>query len=392
MPNNNNSTFQNSRWLTIAMFVIAIHLGLLTIGTMWNPASSAPKLRSKVMVQTIQLKPFQTTTIQNSNPTPILTSATTKPPVSENNPLPDTIPLIAELIKEETPLKTEKALQLKSDTHEENQVVDSKSASHPTPPPSMPPHPIKKEISPQPASPPKKEVKEPQKTPSIKKTAPVKKPIKPVKKSTKSETTKVKSSAELEKKKRQQEKADAEKRQQEAEKKRQQERAETEKKRQQELAAAQEAARQRETTLLNKAKENLAKIGETRDKISSSSTSLSLETTTLPKEIGSLQVDALPVGEVGTIGEWGSKEMNYSDEVASRLKMALRLPDYGAVKIKLTLDRTGKVLKVETVQSESNKNRSYVESKIPSLLFPSFGQRFPGVSQNTFVITLQNDS
>ena len=120
---------------------------------------------------------------------------------------------------------------------------------------------------------------------------------------------------------------------------------------------------------------------------------LSLETTALPKALGTLQVDALPL-EVpgGASGDWGAKETSYSGEVASRLKKALKLPDYGAVKIKLTLDRSGKVVKLEIVQSESRKNKAYVESKIPTLLFPPFGQRFKDVSQNTFVITLQNDS
>ena len=88
---------------------------------------------------------------------------------------------------------------------------------------------------------------------------------------------------------------------------------------------------------------------------------------------------------------WGTKESRYSDEIAYRLKSSLRFPDYGAVKIKLTLDRTGKVLKCETVHSESAKNKSYVESKVPGIVFSSFGQQFQGATQTTFVITLQND-
>jgi colicin import membrane protein len=389
------SSPQHSLIFLIALCVIASHLGLLALGTLWNPASPASKPRTKVVVQTISLKPMQATTrevpsLTNELPTPLIDSPQEEIALES--------PLIADLLKEEIPIKTEDSLK---------EEPPLKTEESPLPE-------AKQEAEPQVSSPPAK-VENPPKTTSLKPTAQeTKKPVPakqapPTKKTVetkkaKNETAKPKTSeAEKKKqqerteveKKRQQERAEAEKKRQqeraEAEKKRQQEQAEAEKKRQRELAAAQEAARQREQALLNKAKENLAKMSETRDKISTSS-SPSLAATTLPKALGDLQVDALPLGEMGSTGEWGAKEISYSDEVASRLKMALRLPDYGAVKIRLTLDRTGKVVKVETVQSESNKNKAYVESKIPTLLFPSFGQRFQGVSQNTFVITLQNDS
>ena len=158
----------------------------------------------------------------------------------------------------------------------------------------------------------------------------------------------------------------------ETEKKRQAEIAEQEMRRQKEIAAAQEAAKQKVQAHLSKAKENLAKIGETRDKITSNS-SINLEAAPIPKELGLLQVDALPSERDAKDCAWGLQETSYSDEVAYRLKMSLRLPDYGSVKIKLTLDRSGKVVKIETVQTQSAKNKAYVESKIPAIVFPLLG-------------------
>lgn len=388
------SSQQHSLGFIIALCVIAIHLGLLAFGTLWNPTSPAPKPRTKVIVQTIKLNPMQST-IKEALPPSVDELPVVNSPQEEIALEP---PLIADLLKEEIPIKKEEVPIKTEDSLKQEPMQKIEETPLPEPkqeseaPVSSPP--AKAETptpTPTPKPPPPKPAVQETKKPAPAKAVPTKKPVET--KKTKNETVKPKTS-EAEKKK-QQERAEAEKKRQqeraEAEKKKQQERAEAEKKRQQELAAAQEAARQREQALLNKAKENLAKMSETRDKISTSSSS-SLAATTLPKALGDLQVDALPLGEMGSTGEWGAKEISYSDEVASRLKMALRLPDYGAVKIRLTLDRTGKVVKVETVQSESNKNKAYVESKIPALLFPSFGQRFQGVSQNTFVITLQNDS
>lgn len=420
MPDHSNSfpSFSSSKrdfslLFVIVWVVIAMHLLLLAIGTYWNPSPPSPKVRSKVVVQTIQLKPFQSATIQNpppipaplpiSAPVPAVQSLPLEQP--KNDPQPVTSPLKEEnpppanitVQKEETPPIPENPIK-KAEAAASTSTKDT--ALIPTPIVSVPPTPAppptpKTEAKPQQKDPsPKPSLQETPKT-NAKKSAPIKKTIEPAKKSTKSEPVKPKETDEAEKK-RQKEKAEAEKKRKqertEAEKKQQQAIAEAERKRQQEIAAAQQAARQKEQALLAKAKETLAKMGETRDKISSSSSLVSLEATALPKELGSLQVDALPVGEVENGGDWGSKETSYRDEVAYRLKSALKLPDYGAVKIELTLDRTGKFVKVKIVNSESSKNKAYVESNIPKMIFPSFGLRFQGKSQSTFEITLQNDS
>jgi outer membrane biosynthesis protein TonB len=177
---------------------------------------------------------------------------------------------------------------------------------------------------------------------------------------------------------------------------------EAEKKSQQEAAAAQEVVRQKQQAQLAKTKENLSKLSESRGKVNSSasaSPSLNLATTNLPQEVKSLQIDALPNG--GVIGsltgerggkEGGVREVNYRDKIAAHLKKALKLPEYGEVTVKLTLDRSGKVVKVESVKSESTKNKAFIERALPTLVLPPFGKEFSDLSQQTFLITLENDS
>jgi len=250
--------------------------------------------------------------------------------------------------------------------------------------------------------------------PSAPTSAPVKKAIESAKQSTKHKTVVPQGTEEREKKERQerakaekmdqQKRADAEKRDQQkradaekmdqqkradAEKRDQQKRAEAERKRQRELTALQETARQREEALLAKANETFAKMEETRDKMTSFSLNR-LEIVGIPKELGLLQVDLLLAGEGETPVDRGLKEVTYRHEVAHQLKMALKLPDYGAVDVEITLNRTGKVVKVGILRSESNKNKHYVEETIPTLFFPSFGQQFEGKLEHVFRFTLQN--
>jgi hypothetical protein len=359
----NLSYKQNSIWFTIIFLVAASHLGLLGILSFWTPAPLPIKPHSKVIVQTIHLKPTLSTTVHPS-PSTLPTDNPVAIPVI-NSPLPT---LQQELTEQASP----------------------SAISTPTSPPPSPIPTVKTENKPPPKPNPPSIVQESKKTVTTKKAVPVKKTSDLAKKPTKNETTKTKEANDLEKK-RQAERIEAEKKgkleQAEAEKKRQKD-LEIEKKRQQELAAA----KQLEQTLLAKAKENLAKMNQSRDKITTSSSSLNLETAQLPQELENLQIDRLLTEEKGNLLTQGNNETSYSLAVSSHLKKHLRLPDYGDVKMKLTLNRNGQVMSVEIMRSESNKNKAYVENHIPNLVFPPFGQRFQGVSQNVFVITLQNDS
>jgi hypothetical protein len=145
----------------------------------------------------------------------------------------------------------------------------------------------------------------------------------------------------------------------------------------------------KKNALVQDALASLERAGSSHKKIGSTS-STSSKAVSAPKQIGSLASDALvtldPAEEV-LVG----REKCYYDELIQRLKLHLRLPDYGYVKIKLTLNKQGKVLKLECLNAKSAKNKAHLEKVLPSLVFPSFGQNFPKEEQHTFSIHFCNE-
>ena len=140
---------------------------------------------------------------------------------------------------------------------------------------------------------------------------------------------------------------------------------------------------EKQKALLSKAKENLSKVGQAQ---SFSNESLAAIDKPLPKQLDQLKSESILQSQVSS----QDQESTYIDEISSFIKNMLKLPEYGAVKIKLTLNKEGRVLKVETLQTESAINKAYIEKKIPTLLFPSFSKKFQ-IEQKTFIITLKND-
>lgn len=92
---------------------------------------------------------------------------------------------------------------------------------------------------------------------------------------------------------------------------------------------------------------------------------------TTPGKIENLQIDSVP-------------EASYSDELAYRLKQMLKLPKYGEVKVDLTLDKSGNVLKVAIISAQNEENKTYIEKELPKLKLPAFGNNFPGQENHTF--------
>lgn len=421
----NERKFKDSSWIFIGLLVLSIHLFLPWLSDFSTPPPKK-QFRQKVVVQTVRIspKPLPAQLISQAEPPQIKSE---KLPVNPPAPLPpppapipeilpppptptpipeiplekkETKPLpepIQELVKEEL-VKTEppKEEPPKPEPKEEQKIIV------PTPPKkeNPPPKPILKS-----APAPKQPIKPKKKPESIKKPTPVtpKKPVESPKKENKEQLA----ALEAEKKKQLElkNKQAAEKKQKEAEakeaeKKRQEEAAKKEATRKRQLEIEAEVGRKRQAeiaaieaarcqTLLAKAQENLAKNKESRDK-GISTPGLNLQNTAIPTIIGNLQIDALPV-DTDSMATWTVKEVNYRDEVAQILHGSLRLPEFGSIKIELTINKTGKVEKVKIVSSESAKNKQYIEQKISSLQFPSFGKRFPESSHCTFSVTLNNE-
>lgn len=139
----------------------------------------------------------------------------------------------------------------------------------------------------------------------------------------------------------------------------------------------------RKQALLAEAQKSIAKMNSSSVKLIASS-----ESAVLPAKIEALSVETLSSdGSAFTSFEEGT----YNNTLAQRLKLLLRLPEYGEVKIELTLERTGKFINMVVVQTESKANRAYLEKSLPKLKYPNFQDSFPDESQHTFFITVSND-
>lgn len=370
-------------WIYIASIVICLHLFLPWLGTFTHHPSNKPQ-RQKLLVQTVRLPSSPATQLISQAETPIihqpsppLIPPADPPPPTPLPPSPE--PVSAPLPKEEI-----------------KPLAEKKEAPKPTPPPQPKKETPKPETAPKPvpkkpAPPPPKPTPKPENKP-----VPVKKPVvkAPEKKNDenkaklaaqeaeKTKQREIKTAQEAEKKQKEQKELAAK----EAERKRREMEAEAERKQQEELAAREAARKQ---TLIAKAQENLSKNKESRDRDLSMS-GVNLQNTAIPTIIGSLQIDALPLESEGT-AKWTATEVSYRDEVAQILHGALRLPEYGSIKIELTISKSGKVEKVMILSSESSKNKQYIEQKVPGLHFPSFGSRFQECPQCTFSITLKNE-
>ena len=101
--------------------------------------------------------------------------------------------------------------------------------------------------------------------------------------------------------------------------------------------------------------------------------------TDLPAAIDALHLDATAAEE-----EAGG----YDTSLIGYLKQMLNLPEYGEVKIQLTLKRDGSFVKLVVLKTESEKNRKYLEASLPHLRFP---QLEGNKKQETFVVTFCNE-
>ncbi len=85
-------------------------------------------------------------------------------------------------------------------------------------------------------------------------------------------------------------------------------------------------------------------------------------------------------------------ETSFENQLVAHLEKLLELPERGAVTIKLTLDRSGKVEALIADSATSDENRLYIESMLPTLIFPEFGIHFKNEATHTFSITLTSEN
>ncbi|NGX50178.1 MAG: hypothetical protein K1060chlam2_00019 [Chlamydiae bacterium] len=121
----------------------------------------------------------------------------------------------------------------------------------------------------------------------------------------------------------------------------------------------------------------LKELGEILTKLESKQEELPPSPLTLPKSITRLQIDG--------------EEVNYFSLLTQRLKEALELPEVGSVKLELTLQSNGRVIKVHVLLAESEKNKHYLEQQLMFLGFPPFTSELITEREHTFVLTFFNE-
>lgn len=385
MPNLN---FQPSKppdrsWLYITCAVVVIHSLIIGWTVFFNTKSpeSQPEMNSRLVVQTIAFNsyPIPSNPIPKNRvtPTPIPATPITPTPLErktmwpsdslESPTNPETVNQVEQAVPRETTSLPPSPISLPPLRPATNPYVKPSSK-----PPVTPTTPIKPKETPKT---PAKVV--PQKTPDTLK-SPFERANEEFK--AKQQEISVKRKLELEAlKAQQQQEAFKKKQEQEALKKKQEE---TLKKK---AEAEHLAEKQRQQKLVAKAQESIAKITGSRDKIPSKTAN----STPVLHAITHLEIDSL--SEIKGDISLSRYEMSYREELASRLKLLLRLPEYGDVKVNLTLDRTGKVSKVAIVNADSMVNRKYIEKTLPGLSFPAFGTHYASAAEYTFSITLSNE-
>lgn len=401
---------QNDRSLIpIFLFVVALHLSLLLLPEYLSDSKPLPKPKERLVVKTIPL---------NENREIVSPIKIAPEPVAELEPTPPQV-MVSEPIAIGEPLPVPVLIE----PGQESKKTETTPKPEPQPEPVKPEHEIPKESKPEPeieskkeASPerpletevapksiPKEESKpkiKPQakKEPTKKATPATKKIVKklesPPKKDKKKQPLAKKPDIAKKKETKLQKKKEVEKSAPKAKPKK--EEAKTAKKSEEgqkkpkvdpAVIAAQEAAKTKRRDLLASAQKSIAKIEPTHDKLGASQISLE-SVPKVPRSIDSLQIEAI-LGEKK--GELTSQEIGYHEELARRLKLLLRLPEFGEVKIKLTLERSGQFVKVVIISTESDSNRQYIEKSLPKLKYPSFGNNFTDKEQYTFVIALSNE-
>ncbi len=93
------------------------------------------------------------------------------------------------------------------------------------------------------------------------------------------------------------------------------------------------------------------------------------------------QIQSSPPVEPFETG-WSSQE----ETLMSFLHASLNLPEFGEVKIQLTIKKDGSVSQMVVLQAESQKNKAYLQEYLPHLQFPLILDK-----EKTFILTFCNE-
>lgn len=122
-------------------------------------------------------------------------------------------------------------------------------------------------------------------------------------------------------------------------------------------------------------------------KTSANEKSLALPVLKAPKlEASPLHIEPIETSRVSS----SASSHFYEESLVKYLQHTLHLPEYGSVKIALTLNPDGTVIQVKVMTSENEKNKVFLEKNLPQIRFPNFyetGTKEP----KTFLLTFCNE-
>lgn len=133
--------------------------------------------------------------------------------------------------------------------------------------------------------------------------------------------------------------------------------------------------------LLQEMQESIAKIEANKDNRELA------KQISIPKPIGELKSSHYFISS----DDEKQKSFEYHEVLTKALKDKLSLPAYGKVKIRLTLEAGGDVIRLETIYSDSEINRLYLEKNLPKIAFPKFSGDLSAASQYCFSLIFCSD-
>ena len=137
-------------------------------------------------------------------------------------------------------------------------------------------------------------------------------------------------------------------------------------------------------SLLQELEESIAKIETKSDKGITSKKTFASSKAFLPTP---LQIDKIAADDLNA----EDIKSDYTDVLVRHLHQVLSLPDFGEVKIQLSLRQDGTVAKLNVIKAQSEKNKHYLETNLPSLRFPRFEGIYASKKEHTFILTFCNE-
>jgi len=86
-----------------------------------------------------------------------------------------------------------------------------------------------------------------------------------------------------------------------------------------------------------------------------------------------------------------SAESSYIADLIRRLQVGIKLPEHGEASVAITINRSGKPVKVVVTESTSASIKQTLSQKLPNLTFSPFGGCFSNEQEHIFLLRLSND-